>query len=244
MKSTYLVCFLSILNFQLIAQETLSGHISDYTEGKGLIISYDIVTGDKYTWGKIDNEGMITVPLSDTYLDEIKKMAAKAQKKAPKGFTLKLPTVEDTFTCRFPDVEFENPHCLVSGLPDLILSNRRKKARNGSIYATNSPSIANWLHHDQQGDIGLGYYLQFYFAEDKASARGTCMRTTYTGSGEENFDAFTIYDLGLEKGWNIVKFEIEEVFRSLNGVVFPEVIKVTKLGILPDDLEWVRVGGS
>ena len=241
MKSTYLVIFLSILNFQLNAQETLSGHISDYTEGKGLIISYDIVTGDKYTWGKIDDEGMIKVPLSDTYLDEIKKMASKAQKKAPKGFTLKLPTVEDTFTCRYPDVKFENPGYLVSGLPDLMLTDNKKKAENGSIYAVNKPLLANWLHHDEQGDVGLGYYLMFYFAEAKASAKGTCMTATYTGLGDEHYDKFTLFDLELDKGWNIVKYEIEEVFESKNGGFFPEVIKVTKLDNLPDDLRWERL---
>jgi len=243
MKTTYLLFYLFFLNVQLetIAQDTLSGIISDYTDGKGLIISHDIVTGDKYTWGTIDEEGLITVPLSATYLNEIKKMAAKAQKKAPRGFTLKLPTVEDTFTCRYPDIEFENPGYLVSGLPDLMLTDKKKKAENGRIYAVNEPLIANWLHHDQKGDIELGYYLMFYFSEDKASAKGTCMTSNYSGLGDENYDKFMLYELELQKGWNIVKYEIEEVFESKNGGIFPEVIKVTKLENLPDDLTWVRV---
>ncbi len=226
---------------ETIAQGTLSGIISDYSDGKGLIISHDIVTGDTYTWGKMDDNGMITVPLSATYLDEIKKMAAKAQKKAPKGFTLKLPTVEDTFTCRYPDIEFENGQSLLSGLPDLILSDNKRKTENGRIYAVNNPLIANWLHHDQNGEIGIGYYLMFYFSEGKASAKGTCMTATYTSLGDENYDKFTLFDLELEKGWNIVQFEIEEVFESRNGGIFPEVIKVTKLKKLPEDLIWVRV---
>jgi len=243
MKTIYLLVSLSILNLHhvAVAQGTLSGIISDYTEGNGLIISYDIVTGDKHTWGTIDDKGMITVPLSATYLDEIKKMAAKAQKKAPRGFTLKLPTVEDSFTCRYPDLKFENPGCLVSGLPDLMLTDNKKKAENGRIYAVNNPLIANWLHHDQKGDIELGYYLMFYFAEEKASATGTCMVTNSTGLGEENYDKFTLYELELEKGWNIVQYEIKEIFESKNGGVLPEVIKVTKLENLPDDLTWVRV---
>jgi hypothetical protein len=243
MKTIFLILSLSILNLHLVAvaQGILSGIISDYTDGKGLIISNDIVTGDKYTWGTIDDEGLISVPLSDNYLNKIKKMAAKAQKKAPRGFTLKLPTVEDTFTCRYPDIEFENPGYLVSGLPDLMLSDNKKKAENGRIYAVNKPLIANWLHNDQKGDIELGYYLLFYFAEDQASAIGTCMTSNYTGLGDENYNKFMLYELELQKGWNIVQYEIEEVFESKNGGVFPEVIKVTKLEKLPDDLTWVRV---
>ncbi|WP_373522816.1 hypothetical protein [Aquiflexum sp.] len=241
MKTTYLLFFLFILNCQLNDQDTLSGIIYNYSDGKGLIISYDLVTGEKYTWGKIDDEGLITIPLSDTYLDDIKKMAAKAQKKAPRGFTLKLPTVENTFTCRYPDMKFENPGYLVSGLPDLLLTDNKKKAENGRIYAVNNPIIANWLHNYEQGDIAIGYYLMFYFAEDKASAKGTCMTASYTGLGDENYDKFTIFDLELSKGWNIVKYEIDEVFESKNGGIFPEVIKVTKSDDLPDDLTWVRV---
>jgi hypothetical protein len=243
MKTIYLLFFLSILNLNLlaVAQETLSGIISDYTDGKGLIISHNIVTGDKYTWGTIDEDGLISVPLSDSFLDDIKKMAAKVQKKAPRGFTLKLPTVENTFTCKYPDIEFENPGYLVSGLPDLILSDNKKKAENGRVYAVNNPVIANWLHNDQKGDIGLGYYLMFYFAEDQASAKGTCMTSNYTGLGDENYNKFMLYELELQKGWNIVQYEIEEVFESKNGGVFPEVIKVTKLENLPDDLIWVQI---
>ncbi|RPA67118.1 hypothetical protein EF405_16755 [Cyclobacteriaceae bacterium YHN15] len=243
MKTIYLLLSLSILNLHLVAvaQGTLSGIISDYTDGKGLIISHDIVTGDKYTWGSIDDEGLISIPLSYNYLDKIKKMAAKAEKKAPKGFTLKLPTVEHTFTCRYPDIEFENPQSILSGLPDLKLTNNKKKAENGSIYAVNNPIIASWLHNDQKGDIGLGYYLLFYLAEEKASTKGTCMVPTYTGLGEENYDKFTLFELELEKGWNIVQYEIEEVFESKHGGVFPEVIKVTKLENLPYDLIWVQI---
>lgn len=243
MKKIYLLLSLSILNFHLlaVAQGTLSGNISDYTDGKGLIISHDIVTGDKYTWGTIDEEGMITVPLPDSFLDGIKKMAAKAQKKAPRGFTLKLPNVEDTFTCKYPDLKFDNPGSLVSGLPDLMLTDIKKKEENGRIYAVNNALIANWLHRDQKGDVGLGYYLMFYFSEDKASAIGTCMTSNYTGLGDENYNKFVLYELELQKGWNIVQYEIEKVFESKNGGFFPEVIKVSKLDNLPDDLTWVRV---
>ncbi len=246
MKIGYLLFFATWLScqFEAVAQVVLQGIVSEYTDGKGLIISYDIVTGDKYTWGKIDDEGMITVPLTESYLEEIKKMAAKAQKKAPKGFTLKLPTVEDTFTCRFPDFEFDNPGYLVSGLPDLMLTDNKKKAENGSLYPVNNPAIAKWLHNHEQGDIGLGYYLMFYFAEDKSSAKGTCMINTYTGMGDENYDKVTLFELDLEKGWNIVQYEIEDVFESKNGGIFPEVIKVTKLDDIPGDLTWVRVMGS
>jgi hypothetical protein len=70
---------------------------------------------------------------------------------------------------------------LVSGLPDLMLSDKKKKAENGNIYAVNNPIIANWLHNDQKGDIELGYYLMFYFAEDQASAIGTCMINAIQG---------------------------------------------------------------
>ena len=243
MKTIYLLLSLSILNFHplAVAQGTLSGIISDYTDGKGLIISHDIVTGKKYTWGKIDDQGLITIPLSATYLDDIKKMAAKAQKKAPRGLTLRLPNVENTFACRYPDIKFENHGYLVSGLPDLMLTDNKKKAENGRIYAVNKPLIANWLHHDQKGDVELGYYLMFYFAEDQASAKGTCMTSNYTGLGDENFNKFMLYELELEKGWNIVQYEIEKVFESKNGGFFPEVIRVTKLDNLPDDLTWVRV---
>lgn len=246
MKTRLLFILLCITSSQLeaIAQRILQGVLSDYADGDGLIISYDIVTGDKISWGFIDKAGKIEIPLQSNHLDRVKKMAIKAQKKAPKGFTLKFPTVADEFTCRFPDIQFENPDATLSGLPDLILTDKKKKAENGNIYPVNHPTIANWLHNHQQGDIALGYYLRFCFAEEKGSAKGTCMVNTYTGLGDENFDAFTLFDLNLEEGWNIIRYEIEEVFASQSGRVFPKVTQVTKIEKLPEDLSWERVVGS
>lgn len=225
----------------VIAQQGIVGKIDGYKDGKGLIISYDFVTGDKYTWGTIDDKGLISVPLSDDFLDQIKKMAKKAQKKAPEGFKLKLPTVEDAFSCRYPDIEFEHPLTILSGLPDLKLTDKKKKAANGNLYAVNNPLIAEWLHRCEKGDIGLGYYLLFYFADETASAKGKCISPTFTGLGEENYDKYILFDIDLKKGWNIVQYKIEEIFESKVGGTFPKVIKVTKLENLPVDLLWISV---
>jgi len=237
----FVLALFSSIQMEAVAQNIIQGVISDYTNGDGLIISYDIVTGDKITWGIIDNAGNIEIPLKSDHLDQVKKMAVKAQKKAPKGFTLKFPTVGDEFTCRFPDIKFEYPNAMLSGLPDLILTDRKKQAENGNIYPVNNPTIANWLHNFQDGDVATGYYLRFCFVEEKSSAKGTCMVNTYTGLGDENFDAFTLFDLELDEGWNIIRYEIEEVFESKSGKVFPEVIQVTKMEKLPDDLVWTNI---
>jgi hypothetical protein len=238
-----ILAFISSYQVEAVAQEILKGVITEYFNGEGLIISYDFITGDKISWGIIDKSGNFEIPLKSDFLDDVKKMAVKAQKKAPKGFTLKFPTVGDKFTCSYPDIEFENPSAMISGLPDLILSDKRKKAENGNIYPVNNPSIANWLY-DQKEDVAVGYYLSFFFMEEKSSAKGTCMINTYTGLGDENFDKLTLYDLELQPGWNIIRYGIEEVFESKNGKIFPLVTHVTNLKNLPQDLVWVRVLGD
>lgn len=68
MKTTYLLFCLLSLSVKLIAQKTISGNISDYNSGDGLIIFRDIVTAEKFIWGEIDTDGMFTVLLKENHI--------------------------------------------------------------------------------------------------------------------------------------------------------------------------------
>ena len=109
------------------------------------------------------------------------------------------------------------------------------------MFAVSDPVIANWLFYYKQDPIVKGYYLQWFFVENDASAIGECVIPTYTGNGDENYNNTTQVNLKLEKGWNIIKYDITEIFTDVNGKTSASKIEITTVAEIPSDLKWVSI---
>ncbi|MDP3470657.1 MAG: hypothetical protein Q8S14_02195 [Algoriphagus sp.] len=220
------------------AQQALSGKIYNYNGGPTEVISFDRFSNEKHSWGKITGESMLSIVLEDQFLQKVKKMAEEAQKNAPSGFRINFRTVGETFACTYDEVETEAGNTVVTGLPELTLADEMGNPANGILYAASSKEIADWLYNYGDGAIGPGYYLQFYYLEGPAKAKGDCVLETFTGEGDESYEEMTRIDLDLQAGWNIIRYGIEEVFTSSTGKIYPSQMTVTRLGDLPEDLNW------
>ena len=110
------------------------------------------------------------------------------------------------------------------------------------MYAVSSPEIAWWLQSYGHKGISPGYYLRWIYLEAPASVTGECKVPTYTGNDEEMYEDTTLFDVQLEKGWNVVKYEIAEIFTSQSGKTYPSKTLVSKLQAVPDDLQWQAIG--
>lgn len=221
------------------AQNSIQGNIENWSNGEVPLIFKDYMSKEQSTMGNISSNGKMTIPLDVNFLINLKEAANKANEDAPKGRKINFNTVESVFGCSDQDITYENATVILSGLPDLEALRKDGTATYGYLYCANNLEISTWLHNYGQGNIAKGYYLRWFFVEDHASAKGTCNMPTYTGNGDENYMDTTIYDLDLQKGWNIIKYAIIETFTSQTGKIAPSKTEITRIDDVPEDAQWL-----
>ncbi len=240
-KLLFSALFLFSQNLLLQAQNEVRGKITDYDSGTAQIVSFDRFSGTTQTWSEVNSAGEFSLILEADFLGKVRKLAEEAEKKAPSGFRISFRTVAETFACTYDEVETDGGGTIVSGLPELSITDEMGNPANGILYAASSAEIANWLFNYGEGALSPGYYIQFYFLEGAAKAKGDCLLETFTGEGDESFEEVNSIDLELQAGWNIIRYGIDEVFNSSTGKIYPSKMTITRLETLPDDLKWIAV---
>ncbi|MGX1024206.1 hypothetical protein [Psychroflexus sp. MBR-150] len=237
---TIVVAISVLFSMTCQAQEAISGSISNYTGGEKLIAFYDMISKETMEIGTIDEEGNFSIPLDENYLKTIKLKAENAKAKAPEGWEIEFKTVATTFECSGLMVEYENGEALVVGMPDLEVKAKNAEWDESVMYAVSNPEIANWLYSYGEKNSAKGYYLQWFFVEEPASAKAECLWQTSVSTGE-TYNNKTIINLELQKGWNIIKYNIAEVFTDANGKITPSKTEISRIDRIPDNIQWVVV---
>lgn len=235
------ICYATNLNAQL----SIEGKIDNWTNGKAMLAYADMMTDNVKSWGSIDANGVLNMPLENDYLETFKKKAVKAQKNAPKGWKMKFKTVGDTFVCGgFENpLEYTNQDAILTAVPKLSVLSKDGKTEFGHLFMVSDKSIAKWLYSYGDENPTTGYYIDWIYVEQEATVSGICERSTYAGP-EEWYDDTKSYTLVLEEGWNMVKYDITEVFNSASGKVFPLKTTMSVIQFLPEDLQWVVLGNQ
>jgi hypothetical protein len=243
-RTIALMIFSILYTFSANAQLSISGTIQEWPNGEAIIASSDMISGDMVTWGKVSATGEANIELEYDFLTLLKEKAAEAQKNAPQGWSLSFKTVKSSFGCQSADVEgavpfeYNNGDAIISGVPELIAGNSAENEPYGVIYFANNETLVNWLHSYGQEKASTGYYLQWMFVEKEASAKGSCVVPTMTMSGQEYYD-ITETDLQFEEGWNMVKYEVSEVFTASDGMAYPSKTTVSLVKVIPFDMQWI-----
>jgi hypothetical protein len=238
-KSIVVATLFLLVNPAIYAQNSIQGNIADWSNGEAPLIFRDYMSREKITMGNISSNGKMIIPLDDNHLINLKEAAKKAQEKAPQGREMKFNTVASKFTCSDEGVIYENATAIISGLPDLEAKSKDGTAAYGYVYCSSNLEISTWLYNYGQGNIAKGYYLRWFFVENNASAKGSCNMPTFTGNDNESYMDTTVYDLELQQGWNIVKYEITETFTSKTGKITPSKTEITKIDDVPADAQWL-----
>lgn len=241
-------CFVLTLcaTINLNAQLSVEGNIDNWKNGPAMLAFSDMFSGNLDNWGSITTDGVITMSLEYDYMEIFKKKAEAAQKEAPSGWKMSFKTVGDTFVCSDSEkpLQYENEGTTLTGIPDLFVASQNGDTNYGTLFTVSNPEIAKWLYSYGEDNPTTGYYLRWIYVENEAAVSGECVMPTYTGNGNEMFDDTTTYNLKLEEGWNMVKHEITEVFKSDSGKVFPLKTTVSTIQFLPEDLQWIVMGAN
>lgn len=263
LKKSIIIFVVAILtSFICNAQSFISGTVTNYTNNEGLITSYDMMSRNKITFGTIDNEGKFIIPLENDFLELMLEKAKKEQIKESNGGKISFNTLTTTFLCDFDnenieyledgsekanyvgsnkknEILYKKGETIITGIPDIYLIDKNKVS--SILYAVSEAKIANWLFSYRQDSLVKGYYLQWFFVENESSAIGECVIPTYTGNGEESYMNTTIINLKLQKGWNIIKYNITEVFTDINNKAYASETEISNIKEIPNDLKWISV---
>lgn len=234
-----LMALFHLISLTFYAQNKIQGDIENWSKGKASLLFSDDISREKVVMGNISSDGRITIPLDEDYLSNLKIASEKAKEKAPQGWEMKFKSLESTFRCKEEGIIYKNSTMVISALPDLEVVRNVGQSPLGRLYCTNEPKLATWLSNNEKENAIKGFYLKWFFIENKASVTGSCNTLTYTGNDNENYKNTIVYDLELQKGWNIIKYSITETFRSQKGKIMSSKIEIKKIDKIPDDAQWL-----
>ncbi len=241
----------------------ITGTIANYTNGEGTITENNFWTGDKTTLGTVEKNGNFNIPLDQDFFNSVKKRMTSEMKNMPKGGEIKYHRVNTVFTCgsesfgyknttenindsisiiTYPlygennQTTFKNGESIILKLPLLYLTDKQGNSHS-LLYAANTPELAT---SSGFGVFEKGFYLEWIFVENNSKVTGECAIPTGSDN-EEDFVSTTITDVELQKGWNIIRYDITEVLTSSEGEAMAKITKISTISELPNDLKWYAI---
>ncbi|MCM4161346.1 hypothetical protein FHG64_08470 [Antarcticibacterium flavum] len=229
--------------YNTAAQSSLQGNVTNWTQGESLIVYFGMFNDEMTKIGTISEDGTMNIPLDPDYLNSFREIAEKEAANAPQGWSMSYKTLATTFPCLNEESAVTiNGEAIVSGLPQLFLTDPSGFTELGILYAASSIEVATWLKSYGMESVIPGYYLEWLFMEEEGFANGKCVTPTYTGNDSESYEDTYLVDVKLQKGWNMIKYEITDVFTSKTGKTYPSKTLVSRVENLPEDIQWLAIG--
>lgn len=223
----------------IYSQGAITGTIPNWSNGSGEVAL--VMMGPPKVLGTFDDQGRLEIPLPPDFLAQSIKEVEEANASASGGWKASLPTVAERYACSQGewDINTSGADQPISGFPamggfDLVSMEREE--RLGYLMAASSREFAEGM---EPYNFKPGYFLEWHFVEEPASVKGSCSSDAYAMNVEELYTATMEYDLDFKKGWNIVKYEILEVFTDREGNSYPMKEKYTVLDEMPADVQFI-----
>ena len=237
MKKLPIRFFLAILSTCGFAQESITGTIPDWSGGSGEVAV--MAMGPPQVLGTFDDMGNLEIPLKTDMLAEVKKQVEAANEGSTEGWKASLKTLGDSFSCSGGELEVVNGEQPISGFPSMgafMLVNMEQKKRFGYLMVGSSKDFADGMVPYK---FKPGYFLEWYFVEEAGSVKGNCSMESYAVNQKDLYTKTTTYDLELKKGWNIVKYEIHEVYTDGEGNSYPMNDSYSTIDSIPSEVKFV-----
>lgn len=237
MKTTFLSFALLFICLSLNAQNSLSGTLADWNNPKA-----DIITGMQkpITIGNVDDTGNFTIALNDTLVKTLLQ-DIEDQNNSSSDWKTSLMSIEKSFGCHSETVEISNGEQAILSLTvfgQFNIADIPAKKMYGSFMMVNSKSFAEGVKAFGKYQNKEGYYIDMCYFEEAATVKGSCSMDSYTISSEM-YEAKNIYELNFKPGWNIVQYQVTEIFKDKDGLTYEKTVLWKTLDKLPEDLQFV-----
>ncbi|NNF31736.1 MAG: hypothetical protein HKN66_10120 [Flavobacteriaceae bacterium] len=237
MTRIYCIICLLITLTTAVSQEGIEGTVDNYTSGEAEIYS-GIKTPIKI--GTIDENGTFQIPLDNTYKDQLIS-SVDADNAKDSQWKTSLPNLERSYgSCYNGELDIKGGDQTMIALSQLgvfSVANFEEQKLYGKIMYASDLEFAKAIMSFGQFKVKKGYQLDWYYFESEASVKGSCSLEFYPSGDETSFTQTSNYDLEFKPGWNLVKYEIEEVFTDESGKEYIMKDHSMVLDSLPDDVQ-------
>ncbi|MBZ9629484.1 hypothetical protein LB465_01735 [Salegentibacter sp. LM13S] len=231
-----LSCFL--LSFNAISQNLIEANVENWEYGNAEIGTIDFISGSMLKFGSIDKNGDLAIKLEADFLQKMKDQMEKEQEKSPKGWQASLKTVSGTFSCMSGDLSYKNGESNLSSLPKQLFVFKGDQEILGLLMPASNSAIADYFFTYGEENSGTGKYLEWTYLDEPATVKGDCNTTTFTQMQNESFEATESYSLDLKKGWNLIEYNIANVFEDSSGKVYPKTTEIQLIKHIPSEINW------
>lgn len=233
-----LLMSLFIHPFILNAQESFSGTLKGWSNGKADIVS---IKGEPVPIGEIDKKGEFTISLNHKIIDEFNSTMEVTNSNSSSG-SVRFMTIERAFSCYYDSLSVNNGDQKIitletfGGYPLVDLKNEKSY---GSFIAANSKEFADAYRSFGQKNAVKGFYLSWFYLEKEARVKGDCPTKTYALNQEEFYQRIISYQLDFKKGWNLVKISADETFTDRDDKTYVSKWTYKTISSIPENLQYI-----
>lgn len=217
------------------AQGVFEGTIQNYDKSAasvaaGMMVPFEI--------GKVDEDGSFSIPLNDDFITNMKNSVEQDNENAD-GWSTQLLTTGRVFRCSNGDVEITNedlPIINLSSNGSYSIADIEQETFYGYFMATSSGDFTQAFNSFGQMDAALGYYLDWFYFEEPVSVTGSCEVETYAKNQEDMYVMRTSYDMDFEAGWNLVKYEVTDIYEDPDGTNTPLATGYSTIDSIPEEV--------
>lgn len=241
MKQLLILAVLAALPLQIRSQEAIQGSIPDWSLGPG-----EVVSGlrEPVVVGAVNPDGTFTIPLRSDFLETIKAQVDAEDPEKSGGWRSSLLTLRQVFSCYGEDIEVVNggqPVTRMTSMGLFNLVNMAEKKRLGYVIAASSEDFAGGLMEMGAFTFKKGYFVDWLYIEEAGSVKGSCTTDAYAVNQEEEYSRTTHYEISLQPGWNLIKYEIMDLFTDREGRTYPSEERFISLGEVPSDMKFIFI---
>jgi hypothetical protein len=197
--------------------------------------------------GSVETDGTFSIPLKEDYLTQVKMHMEENNKGSSADWRSSLTRLNQAFGCSSGSLEIENGDQPVTGISTMgmfALGSMEEEKLYGYVIATSSDAFAKSIMNLMNYQFEPGYFVDWHYVEEAATIKGSCSLESYTLNQEELYGITQEYDLEFKPGWNVVQYEVREVFRDRDGKTYPSNERYSTLDKPPSDMKYVFIPDS
>lgn len=223
----------------------------DSLQIKGILINKENISGnlnvmgffvEPMSSGILNSDGSISITLPASF-DKITQTAFNTYNNQDSAaYRLKMNTVGQSFS-NLDGLEtkgLENEIALAGKFYGFTVY--KHDDRDGAVYPTSSPEFMTYIIEQKQEGALTGFYYAFMYATKESIIKG---KTTFEGYLDEQtnstFKRIEEYDITLNPGWNIVKYEILKTEKTAQNTSVPAHVKQYTVNELEKNTPWFHI---